>query len=114
MRTEVRGDRRAVIQAPGVALRAGEFATPPGWEPDCQSSPAEARVPEALGSAAAQDWLGENEARGGAGDNTPSWCRATSNGEGQHAIKDRPGMALRPRGPRHQSEKGRSTLVAWC
>jgi hypothetical protein len=83
-----------VTQAPGAALGAGEFVTPPGWEPDCQSSSAEARARDALGSAKAQAWLGETEARGGAGGggNTPSWCPATSAGKGQNALKDRPGL----------------------
>lgn len=80
-----------MTQAPGAALGAGEFVTPPGWGPDCQSSSAEARAQDALGSAKAQDWLGETEARDGAGGgNTPSWCPATSAGEGQNALKDRP------------------------
>lgn len=40
------------------------------------------------------------------GGNTPSWCRATSAGEGQHAIKDRPGDGTAAQGTETPEREG--------
>lgn len=108
-----------MTQAPGAALGAGEFATPPGWEGECQSSPAEARSPDALCSSAASGWREETEARGargeGGGEGTGALLGSSHLSRLRASRQKGPawGCHCGPGGPRDPREKGRSMLVAW-